>query len=730
MPQGHRHGGVPAGASRSTALRLPEHSDPTPLFTARFSYQRRRVKRVIPLVVWLGLGAGLAVLTTRVADWLVMTDELLYERLALSVTGLRSPLPHVHHELVATFDQVYPLLIAPFLAHGAIGQGLYAVHIANAFMMTAAVLPVYVLTVRMTRAVWAGVIAAVLTGVVPWMTLASLLLTNVVAYPLFACALLAIHVAVTTPSKRNDTLAAVAIVLAIGARTQLAVLALVLAVAVLVHSRPRRHPVLIALYGAGVALAAGVAATGHSPLGAYGTTAHGNPLPLDVFPALLSHLAAIALGLGLIPFLVGGGWLIARAGRDPFATIGAAAVVALVVEVASYDVRFGGGLPRDRYLCYLAPVFAVAFAAGLAERVSPVWLLAPTALLAAGFALAPLPVFTTLNADMPVAVVNNYLREALGGLGGARAFLFAVTLVAAAAVAEAGLLLRRSIFVTLLAVAAIAATTAETGYAFDRLLGTYDAGGRSLTADQSATLGWIDQAVGRDSQVTAVPYPTVQGEYWPNAAYWWDLEFWNASVDRSAGIPGRFEWTPSTFPKLALRFDRVGRASISPPGYVVQAIGDTRFHLTGTVIISNRDAFLVRPSKPWRADWSTTGLSDDGWTRPGTIAQIHVYPYPGQAQPVTRSLQVSVYAPAGVSSRAYSLASNTGKVHGKAGHELVTSDVSVCVPPDHAGSVRLATRPASSIYGSPRDEHTATQPRLAGIFISRIYLSGQTGARC
>src|SRR4029078_8884604 len=120
----------------------------------------------------------------------------------------------------------------------------------------------------------------------------------------------------------------------------------------------------------------------------------------------------------------------------------------------------------------------------------------------------------------------------------------------------------------------------------------------------------------------------------------------------------------------------------------------------------------------------------DGWTRPGTIAQIHVYPYPGQAQPVTRSLQVSVYAPAGVSSRAYSVASNTGKVHGTAGHDLVTSDVSVCVPPDHPGSVRLTTRPASSIYGRPRDEHTAAQTRLAGIFISRIYLSGQTGAGC
>ena len=45
---------------------------------------------------------------------------------------------------------------------------------------------------------------------------------------------------------------------------------------------------LVALLGAGVALAAGVAAAGHSPLGAYSTAAHGNPLPLGVFPALLS----------------------------------------------------------------------------------------------------------------------------------------------------------------------------------------------------------------------------------------------------------------------------------------------------------------------------------------------------------------------------------------------------------------------------------------------------------
>lgn len=685
---------------------------------------------ILPLVVWLALGAGLAALTSRVADWLVMTDELLYERLGLSVTRLRSPLPHVHRELVATFDQVYPLLIAPFFARGTIGHDLHAAHIANAFMMTAAVVPAYVLALRVTHARWVSLVAAVLTGVVPWMTLASLLLTNVAAYPLFVCALLAIHVAVTAPSKRNDALAAVAIVLAVGARTQLAVLALVLAVAVLVHSRPRRHPVLVALFGAAIALAAGVVVTGHSPLGAYGATAHGNPVPLSIFPALLSHPAALALGLGLIPFLVGGGWLVARGGRDPFATIGATAVVALIVEVSSYDVRFGGSFPHDRYLCYLAPVFAVAFAAGLAERVSPVWMLPPTALLVAGFAVAPLPVFTTLNADTPVAVVDNYLRGQLGGLSGARTFLCAAALVAAALVVEADVLLRRSMVVALLALIAIGATTAETGYAFNRLLRSYDAGGRPLTANQSTTLGWLDQTVGRDSQVTAVPYPTVQGEYWPNAAYWWDLEFWNASVERSAGIPGMFEWTPSSFPKLPLGFDRLGRASITPPGYVVQAVGDTRFHLMGTVIINNRDVFLIRPSEPWRADWSTSGLYDDGWTRPDTTAQIHVYPYPGQTQPVTRALQLSVYSPAGVFSRPYTLASNTGTIHGTARHNLVTSNITVCVPPNHAGNVRLATPHSSSIYGNPRNERTAAHPRLAGIFISRIYLSGKIGASC
>ena len=38
-----------------------------------------------------------------------MTDELLYERLALSVDRLGTVVPHVHGEIVSNLNQLYPL---------------------------------------------------------------------------------------------------------------------------------------------------------------------------------------------------------------------------------------------------------------------------------------------------------------------------------------------------------------------------------------------------------------------------------------------------------------------------------------------------------------------------------------------------------------------------------------------------------------------------------------------
>ncbi len=680
------------------------------------------MKRLAPaFALWLMFGGALAWITSRVADWFVMTDELLYERLALSVGRSYSPLPRVHDVAIANLNQLYPLVLAPVFASGTVAEGLHRAHVLNAFVITSAALPAYVLALRVTRNVWASILAAALTVAVPWLVLASFLLTGIVAYPAFLWALLAFHVAITSPSRRNDALAAVALVVAITARTQLLALAVVLAL--MAARRWREHRVLVGVYAAGALLALVALAVGHNPLGTYSSTTGSNPLPAAIVPSFFSHLSAVALGLGVVPFIVGGAWLLRR---DVFATLALLTTVALTLEVASFNVRFGGGLVRDRYIFYLAPMFAIAFAAALASWERPFWkLLVPVGVLVIGFAAAPLPVFDKFNVDTPVSIIDGYLRRELGGLTGARLFLVILSLVAAAAVAEAGVLLGRRAVVPL-AVLALFLTTAETGYAVARLFRVDGTAGRPLTADPSLQLAWVDKIVGRDADVTMIPYPVVPGDYWSSAAYWWDMEFWNVSADRTAGIPAEFEWTPSTFPKLALSFDRVGRANMSPPGDVLQAVADARFHIAGTVATNNRNVFLVHPELPWRADWTTTGLYDDGWTKPGVVAHLRVYAYPGQDRSVMRSVTVSAFAPSGVSSRPLTV----GGSRVVAGENEVSVDAAVCVPPNGSAELPVRVEGASPISGDPTTDLTVSEPRVGGVQLSRIYLSGQIGADC
>ena len=84
----------------------------------------RRAEVAALLALWLAAGAALQALTTRVADWFVMTDELLYERLAISVARHHSPLPRVHDVLIPNVDQLYPLLLSPVFGAGPVAQSV------------------------------------------------------------------------------------------------------------------------------------------------------------------------------------------------------------------------------------------------------------------------------------------------------------------------------------------------------------------------------------------------------------------------------------------------------------------------------------------------------------------------------------------------------------------------------------------------------------------------------
>ncbi len=107
----------------------------------------------------------------------------------------------------------------------------------------------------------------------------------------------------------------------------------------------------------------------------------------DVPKAFVQHLATVALALGILPFLLGGAWLLARSATrepEPFPTVATIAVVLLAVEVASFDLRFGENLPRYRYLFYIAPLVLTGFVGALLDRRAPRWsLVAPGAILLA-----------------------------------------------------------------------------------------------------------------------------------------------------------------------------------------------------------------------------------------------------------------------------------------------------------------------------------------------------------
>ena len=133
--------------------------------------------------LWLALGAGLALITSRIADWYVMTDELFYERLAISVAHSHSPLPHVHGELVGNVNQLYPLLLAPLFHDTLVPPALLHAHVLNAFVMSSASIPAFLLARSVTRDTRLSYVVAFLTVCVPWMTLSSFLMTEVVGYP-------------------------------------------------------------------------------------------------------------------------------------------------------------------------------------------------------------------------------------------------------------------------------------------------------------------------------------------------------------------------------------------------------------------------------------------------------------------------------------------------------------------------------------------------------------------
>jgi hypothetical protein len=690
------------------------------------------------LALWLALGACLAAVTTQVVDWYVMTDELFYERLAISIGRLQSPLPHVHGELIANVNQLYPLLLAPLFDGRLVPSGLRDAHLLNAFVMSSACIPAFLLARRVTQGSRLAYAAAGLSVCIPWVALASFLMTESVAYPVFLWAMLALHNAAVSPRPRNDVLLLVALAAAVLARTQFATLLVVVPLALLLHRFSWRklvsdHRVLAFAYAAlGIValVLLGLGELSHV-LGTYSVTTEGNPVPSGMPRSLLEHLAPLGLGLGIVPFVLGVAWLPIPLLRErtreqhTFASVAVVTIVALLLVVTSYDLRFGAGRLHDRYLFYVVPMILIAFTAMLREATWPRWtVVAAAGLLAMAFAFMPVVTYEKFNVDSPVALLNDPLLELAGSPRTAQLLLAFITIVAAL------LLLAGRRLAVVLAILAALAGPAQSGAAFARLFAHDGTSGRPLTLDQSGVFDWIDRKVGTNAKVTMIPYPILYGNYWENVAYWWNVEFWNASVTRAAVYEDAFTGTPETFPTVDLAFDRTtGRANISPSGLVVQGVSETRFGLAGTVLGEDRGALLLRPERPWRANWLGLGLYRDGWTIPKVVGTIRIFAAPGQTERRRRYVTVSLRAPRDVPPRRFTVSSNADAWRGEADARGTSKQLSVCVPPHGFADVRVSAPRYSPIYGDPRSEASfVSYARSGGVLVTEIALADEVGA--
>lgn len=581
----------------------------------------------------------LAALCSRVADWAVMTDELLYERLAISFAD-GSLLPTLHGERVDVFAVLYPLLLAPVFAVVDLPDAVRVAHGLNGVLLASAAVPTYLLA-RELRLGRLSLLAASLFAVaVPWTVIGGFVMTEAAAYPAALWAFLAIQRAVVSPSPRRDAVALGAIGLASLARPHLAALGLVLVLAVLLHEtrfrRWREHVLVLAVAIAALLV---LALSGGGVLGSYAPVlAEGELLSVDAVRLAVEHVNVTAVAVGLVPLLLGGGWAVAAlvrpsaaAERLGFAATASSAVVVLALVAGSVVERFGLGLEvKDRYFFYVAPLLFLATACAVDDaRPRVVGVLALTAIFVLTVGLEDFAPVFGVNVDSPASSTHEAMTRLGNELGVAPAELMSIVggLLGAALFLALRRPRRRALAPVVLG-GVLAFVVAESAYTWDRLFASSGPSGRPLASAQPPQLSWIDAAVPAGS-VAMLPYSVGQ-EWYPSAVAWWDTEFWNARVDRAYMLGGYFTYTPESFPRARLSVDpRSGLIEQRAPDYVVRTTLDARLRPAGIAAAVGSEFELIDVAIPFRAEWLTLGLDPDGWTRLGRRAFLRIFPPTG-----------------------------------------------------------------------------------------------------
>jgi 4-amino-4-deoxy-L-arabinose transferase-like glycosyltransferase len=373
----------------------------------------------VPIWLWLGAlvvvsaGIRLALAKSHQAPW-IFGDELVYSNLAESVarTGAFAfrDSPGLHG-----YGPGYPLLISPaYAAFDDLAHAYAAAKAINAFLMSLAAIPVYLIARRLVS-VWLAVAAAVLAIAIPSFIYTGTIMTENAFYPAFLACVFAFFAALERPTvvRQLGALAFVGVAFLIRAQAVTLLPAFLTAIVLVCFLEAREERRLsprelirrldafratwLAL-GIGLVLVLGFfLIRGRSPahaLGAYGVLAESDYSPTAIAHWFVLHLAELDLYVGILPFaafIVLGFDAFGRGGLTrPLRLFGVLAVsiviwvTLFVAATASYLAGEGSGRIEERNLFHLAPLFLIALVVWVARRLPRAWPAAAVAALLAG----------------------------------------------------------------------------------------------------------------------------------------------------------------------------------------------------------------------------------------------------------------------------------------------------------------------------------------------------------
>jgi hypothetical protein len=714
------------------------------------------VRRIdLPLLAIFVLGAAFcAYWTVRVDEWGLMTDELLYVKLAQHFGDALSPIPAVRGEYYAQFTPVYPALLAPLLQIFDTPTAYKAAHGLNAVLMASTAFPAYLLVRELGRPRLVGYFVAAISIVVPWVVLSMMLITEAAAYPMFVWACLAIVRAVASPSPRRDVIAIGAIALATLTRTQFGLLGVVFVLSALVHelayrpewvrARPRgralihrlgeaavAHRVLVGAAALGLLATAVLAATGGV---GRGTGAYGNVLTTDLLPHGISrsfrgHLAAVAANVMVVPFVLAIAWGLAavvrpeRKEEHAFALVLGISVVVLALESASVNIRTIG-LVQERYTFYIVPLTLVG-AACYAHRPRLPLVVLPLAAL----------VTLWLGAKLDFAIENGYsfvspfyveLKRLAHDFGTAFGFddltpsgLFAIVTVATALVMLALTRLPAGWRLVAVCLPVLVYCTLVTRYDFDRLLPNQETAraqvGLATQAEKARGLNWVDDALPDGAQAAFAP--AVVSDLETTRRAWWDLEYWNKSVTRMYALEPA--WVDSALPTQEMQLDwQTGALKVRDElGYMVVPRLDRRFRPAGETVAGTQLLHLVRIDPPLRAAWAIRGTDQDGWSTAGKPVILRAFPSAARRQRVRIALQLTSTAQVG-GSRSYRITGGGAHVRGAVAQDTVkVVRFSACTAGAQPTDTTIRVRGSSTLPGG----------RQVGLAVTGVRVSSGRG---